>query len=245
MQRTMAAVLAAALMASGCDALGPDDEDEPFESFGFKYSYAIPAGQDPLGQTLYTITDPLGGACPGVPASLSLEVLAGIIQREDPARNAIADAIDACGGLYLVAGAAVTEVRDDGLPFDYRTTGGNNAVIRANRLHFDSTQTAVHPASITIQTTGGLTVGSPTTLGTASIGFISPFKAFDCENGGPVWSDNFNRPRATFFEIRLTDEDTSERRVEGEFRCIARNGTDTSDERLLLVTDGAFSMISR
>lgn len=242
MQRTLAAALAAALLTSGCEALGPN-EDEPFETFGFKYSYALPVGQDPLGQTLYTITDPLGAACPGVPASLSLETLAGIVQREDPSRNAIADAIDVCGGLFLVAGAAVTEVRDNGFPFDYRVAGGNNARIRANRVQFDTTRTDVHPTNIIIETTGGLTVGSPTTLGSASISFISPFKAFDCENGGPVWSDNFNRQRATFFEIRLTDDDASEQRAEGEFRCIARNATDPSDERLLLVTDGAFSMI--
>ncbi len=230
----IAAAVVAAVALAGCEELGLDP-GQPFETYSFKYALAVPSGQ-----TTYTVTRPDGTACPGVPSNVSLALLVGVIQNRSDFFDAVAD----CGGTFLVAGNAVREVRNNSLFFDYRVTGNNNdASIRANRIHF--TDPAVDPSGMMIQTTAGQTVGSATSLGFAEVYYLDPDRTFRCDNGGPRWSDNVNRARATFFEIRLISQNLSEPRATGEFQCIARNESDHADERLLLIVDGAFSMVIR
>ena len=99
------------------------------------------------------------------------------------------------------------------------------------------------PSSLTVQTNGATVVGVKTTDGFAEIRFGSSANApaYRCEGsaGEDFWDQHIIDPQTdTFFEFTLNSYDPSARHASAEFQCLARNTTDPSDNRLMLVMIG-------
>lgn len=225
------AVLITALIAcnGGEEVLDTLGENEVFQ---FDYAYATYNPQ----ANVYVAQRGSGSDCTApIAANLTLAQLADLIQ----ARNT-SYGIHACATKFLIAGTDAQAVRDDGgILFGAEATGGQNLTIYGNG--FGSTSTQI-PSGLVIVTSGGLTVGQKTTLGGADISFGASGDAWSCEDGGPVWSGNASGAGGTFFEITLNERDDTAGRVAGDFQCIARNVSDTTNTALLLILDGGFAL---
>ena len=226
-----AALLLAAPMAcnEAEDVLETVGENEVFQ---FDYAYATYNPQ----ANVYVVQRGTGNDCTTpIAANLTLAQLADLIQAKNTSYG-----IHACASKFLVAGTDAQAVRDDGgILFGAEATGGQNLTIYGNGLGSTGTQ---NPTGMIIMTSGGLTVGQKTTLGGAEISFGASGDVWSCQDGGPVWSANATGAGGTFFEITLSHRDDTAGRVAGDFQCVARNDSDTTNTSLLLIIDGGFAM---
>ena len=90
-----------------------------------------------------------------------------------------------------------------------------------------------------------LAEGVKTTYGDAEIGFGPSGPVYKCQGsaGQDFWDDHIlNQETDTFFEFTLTSYDPSTRGLGAKFQCLARNTTDPTDKKLLLVMLGSVFM---
>jgi hypothetical protein len=101
------------------------------------------------------------------------------------------------------------------------------------------------PTYLQIQTNGAVIEGAKNTDGFAEIKFGEDGPVYRCE-GRPnqiFWDDHILSPQSdTFFEFTLTSYDPSTHGLGAQFQCLARNASDPSDNRLLLVMLGSVFM---
>ncbi|MGD9538727.1 MAG: hypothetical protein AB7P52_15640 [Alphaproteobacteria bacterium] len=101
------------------------------------------------------------------------------------------------------------------------------------------------PSLLAVQTNGAAVVGVKTTDGFAEISFGSNGPTYRCDGqaGEDFWDEHIIDPATdTFFEFTLNSYDPNARRASAEFQCLARNTTDPSDNRLMLVMIGVAFM---
>jgi len=101
------------------------------------------------------------------------------------------------------------------------------------------------PSKIQIEIASAIVEGVKTTDGFAEINFGAAGPIYRCEGsaGEDFWDDHIqNAQTDTFFEFTLTSYDPTTHGLGATFQCLARNTTDPSDNRRLLVMLGSAFM---
>lgn len=151
--------------------------------------------------------------------------------------------INACHQRFSVDVANARAIDDDFAKFDFYpvsgTTDRRGEVIANLSLAGD---VFPQPSKIQIITNDALVEGVKTTNGVAEISFGNSGPIYRCEGepGEDFWHENIaNSQTDTFFEFTLTSYNPSTRGLGAQFQCLARNMSDPSDNRLLLVMLGS------
>lgn len=101
------------------------------------------------------------------------------------------------------------------------------------------------PSRISIVTHEPVAEGVKATYGAAEIGFGPGGPVYRCQGsaGQNFWDEHIlNDTTDTFFEFILTYYNPYSRALTAKFQCLARNMSDPSDKKLLLVMLGSISM---
>ncbi len=230
----MVLTLAGAMLVSGCGGNIP----VPRETITFVYKFAEQRQPDRYHvQVLRGATNPAN--CPNqVEDIMRLEQIAFTVQLLGNR-----SLINACHDRFSVDVATARAIDDDNAKFDFYpvagTTDRRGEVIANQGIVGDSFP---QPSKIQIITNDALVEGVKTTNGVAEISFGNSGPIYRCEGeaGEDFWHENIvNSQTDTFFEFTLTSYDPRTRGLGAQFQCLARNMSDPSDNRLLLVMLGS------
>ncbi len=239
MKRLLAAV--ALIGVVGLSACG--DGQSPFSDI-ITYRYKFAEQRQPDRYHLDVMRGSLSQPCANqIEDIMRLEQIAFMAQR-----GGINSMINICHSRFTVDVAAVRSsgslTAEAEFEFEALPATSDRRVVVVGNLGA-SGDTFPNPSKIQIQTDGAALVGQKTTDGFAEISFSASGPIYRCESeaGEDFWEDHILDPETdTFFEFTLTSYDAGNRRATAEFQCLARNTTDPTDKRLLLVMIGSIIM---
>lgn len=146
------------------------------------------------------------------------------------------------GQEYRLSHDDIQTRRGQSLTEKLQLTGQNG--VQIHTMQTPSTgDTFPEPTAILIQTQDSQTVGQATSSGSIRVFFGAGGAVFKAEMaGGKIPWTVSNPQRDTFVEFELTQLDTAIQKAAGKFQCIARNESDRSDNRVLIIMHGDFAM---
>lgn len=134
---------------------------------------------------------------------------------------------------------------DNAVRLSLSRTGPDGLTINAARSS-SSANTEPDPNGFVMSAEEGQTEDVASSWGTATFRFGAGGPEFECAGraGDLPWtvSNGGDGGRASYFRFETTSIGGTPDRASGEFRCLARNATDTNDRRLLLIIGGDFQM---
>ncbi len=151
--------------------------------------------------------------------------------------------INACHERFSVDVVNARTIDDDFAKFEFYPLAGTTdrrGQVIANLA--SPGDTFPRPSKIQIEINNAIIEGVKTTDGFAEINFGASGRIYRCEGnpGEDFWDDHLvNSETDTFFEFTLTSYNPTTRGLGAQFQCLARNITDPSDNRLLLVMSGS------
>lgn len=226
------------LTLSGCTP-------NPFsEAFTFRYKYAQRLGNADVYAVRVLRGNTSQPCANQVEDRMRLEQIAFTVQR-----LGLDSLINACHERFQLDVETTRQLRDPvlGVPlnlvrFEFRPLAGGGASVFAKGQAGLASNTFPTVLGITITTNGDAPVGQKVTDGAAEITFGGAGPTYRCTGraGQEFWDQHIADPLTdTFFEFTLTSRDAARRLATAEFQCLARNITDVSDTRLLLVMSGS------